>query len=340
MMAKRFLARASLLVGLALSVASVLDLCGTFACAEAHKYAIFGIPFSIVGIAFFVIAGVVHELSISSRIFSQLFLLMIFGACGAELAFILIQKYEIQQWCKLCVGVAATVYFTAAIVSFEKIKGFTLNPMRERRMSVMPVLRKLSVIVIVFTVGFYVAYRGAQKSEAEENIPDIIMGNKSSSLEVFILTDWFCPACRKAEQEIERTVPAIGKRAKVVFVDVPIHGESLNYTPYNLSFLVHEKEKYLELRRALMGLTEKTKEPSTEDVQKAITPLHVTYRPLSFMLANRGIKFYDEIARTYKVTATPTVVVNNEKTKKAVRLVGTKDISEAAILRALDEVSQ
>jgi len=339
MLKKSFFIRVPFFVGLALSIASALNLCGTSACTEAHKYALFGLPFSVVGIVFFIAAEALHELGALYRMFARLLSLIIFAACGAELAFLFIQKYVIQQWCPLCVGIAATVYFVAFLLSFERIKE-VMPYLRERRISFMQLLRKLSVIVLVFTIGFFVAYKGAQKSEAEESVPDIFLGNKSSALEVFILTDWFCPHCRNAEREIEKVLPAIEKKAKVVFVDVPIHPETENYTPYNLSFLVKDKDKYLSLRKALMGLAEKTKEPSQEDVQKAIAPLNVTYKPLSFMLVNSGIKYYDEIKKTYKVNGTPTVVVYSAKTKKTVRLLGTKEISEASILKALDDVYQ
>jgi len=339
MQKKGLLIRASLLAGLALSIASELNLCSTSACSEAHKYALFGIPFSIVGIAFFITAEILYEFRGSYRTFAALLLLIIFGACGAELAFILIQKYQIQQWCPLCVGVAATVYFAAFLMSFEKVRDFSIH-LKERRIVFMQAVKKLTLIVVVFIIGFFVAYKGAQKGEAQDNVPDIFLGIKNSSLEVFILTDWFCPACRKAEQEIERVVPVLEKKAKVVFVDVPIHPESLNYTPYNLSFLVNEKEKYIEVRKALMGLTGKTKEPTPEEVQKVVAPLNVTQKPLSFMTVNSGMKYYDTIKKTYNVNATPTVVVNNAKTKKTVRLVGVKEITEAGILKALDEVSQ
>lgn len=324
-------------MGLLLAVASEISICTLSACTEAHKYSLFGISFALFGIAFFVAAWIVFELSRFFGIFSVLFLLMIYGAGGAEVAFILIQKYEMKQWCPLCLGVAAAVYILAVMASFEAAKGI-LSKFRERKVTLMTMGKKVLIILLVFAFGFVVTYKGAQRSEAEESVPNIFLGNKSSSLEVYIITDWFCPACRKAEQEIEKTVPAIGEKAKIIFVDLPIHAESLNYTPYSLSFLVHEKEKYLELRKALISLTQKTKEPTQEDVQKVISPLHVTYKPLAFLTVSRGMKFYGDIPKTFKVKSTPTVVINNAKSKKTVQFVGAKDITEANILKALSDV--
>ncbi len=338
-MKRRILVRILLLLGLGLSVASELNLCGTAACSETHKYTLFGLSFPIFGIAFFLAAALVYELSRLGTFLTTLFFLMIFSASGAEAAFLLIQKYKIQQWCPLCVGIAATVYTLALVLSLGAVKEI-ISRLKERKEMVMTLTKKLSVLLLVFVAGFMIAYNGAQKSEAQETVPNIFLGHKDSTLEVYIITDWFCPACRKAEQEIERAVPVVGKRAKIVFVDFPVHPESLNYTPFNLSLLVNDKERYLEARKALMTLTTKTKEPTAEEVQKVIAPLQITYKPLAFLSVSRGMKFYDEVVKKFKVNSTPTVIVTNAKTQKTSRFIGAKDVNEANILKALDEVSK
>ena len=277
--------------------------------------------------------------SIANTFVKPLFLLLMFCASGAEVAFLLIQKFRIQKWCPLCLGVAATVYFVTLVTSFEGVKNMIAR-VNLRGIMIMPLMRKIVTIVLVFTAGFFLAYRGMEKGDAEESVPKIFLGKQDSSVEVFIMTDWFCPACQKAEQEIERTVPALEKRAKVFFVDIAIHPETLNYTPYNLSFLTYEKSKYMELRKALLGLTKKTKEPTPDDVKGAITPLNVVYKPLSFLEATRGIKFYEAVSREFKVSATPTVVVRDTKTGKVARLVGIKEINETNMIKAVDQITQ
>ena len=339
MILERFLMRGGLAAGLILSVASALNFCAVDACSEAHKYTLLGIAMPFLGIGFFIIAGILYELSIANTFVKPLFLLLMFCASGAEVAFLLIQKFRIQKWCPLCLGVAATVYFVTLVTSFEGVKNMIAR-VNLRGIMIMPLMRKIVTIVLVFTAGFFLAYRGMEKGDAEESVPKIFLGKQDSSVEVFIMTDWFCPACQKAEQEIERTVPALEKRAKVFFVDIPIHPETLNYTPYNLSFLTYEKSKYMELRKALLGLTKKTKEPTPDDVKGAITPLNVVYKPLSFLEATRGIKFYEAVSREFKVSATPTVVVRDTKTGKVARLVGIKEINETNMIKAVDQITQ
>jgi len=339
MILERLLVRGGLAAGVILSVASALNVCSVDACSEAHKYTLLGIPMPFLGIGFFIIAGVLYELSIVRRFIKPPFLLLMFCASGAEIAFILIQKFRIQKWCPLCLGVAAAVYFVTIVTSFEGIKNM-LSRINQRGIMIMPLIRKIVAIVLVFTAGFFLAYRGMEKGDAEESVPGIFLGKQDSSVEVFIMTDWFCPACQKAEQEIERAVPALEKRAKVFFVDVPIHPETWNYTPYNLSFLSYQKNKYMELRKALLGLTKKTKEPTPDDVKGAIAPLNVVYKPLNFLDATRGMKFYEGVRTEFKVNATPTVVIKDTKTGKVVKLVGIKEISEANMMKSVDQITR
>ena len=339
MIPERFLVRGGLAAGLILSVASALNVCAVDACSEAHKYAMLGIPMPLLGIGFFIVAGILYELSIANTFVKPLFLLLMFCASGAEVAFLLIQKFRIQKWCPLCLGVAATVYFVTLVTSFEGVKNMIAR-VNLRGIMIMPLMRKIVTIVLVFTAGFFLAYRGMENGSAEESVPKISLGKQDSSVEVFIMTDWFCPACQKAEQEIERAVSVLEKRAKVFFVDVAIHPETLNYTPYNLSFLSYEKNKYMELRKALLGLTKKTKEPTPEDVKGVIAPLDVVYRPLSFLEATKGMKFYEALRIEFKVSGTPTVVVRDTKTGKVAKLVGIKEISGANMMKALDQITQ
>ena len=144
----------------------------------------------------------------------------------------------------------------------------------------------------------------------------LAFGPADSSREVYIVSDWFCPACRVAEPEILNGARLAMKQAKVIFVDYPIHQETLNYIPYNLSFMAREKEKYLQIREALAALSQKTKEPTPEDVQAAVSPLGVKYVPLSFADVLAGTQFQMSIVQKYKPTGTPQVIVTDSRTGK------------------------
>ena len=338
-MKSHYLIRAALLAGFVLSILSLLNVCGTSACAETHKYVLLGLPFTFVGIAFFPVAWASFELGRTRRVFSTLFVIMISAASGAEVAFLWIQKYVIKDWCPLCVGIAATVYLLALLAYYAEAKDSSLTS-KDRRDIIMIFFKKVSLIALVVIAGFLLAFKSAQRSEAQDKGMNLFLGKVSSAQELYIFTDWFCPACRKAEPEIEKAVASAEKRAKVIFIDVPIHPETFNYMPYNLSFLLNEKGKYLALRKALGALSLTSKEPQSEDVQKAIAGLGVTYKPLAFLTVTKGSKQFDETAKGFGVRSTPTVIVYDTKTKKKVQMVGSKDITEQNILKALDDVSK
>lgn len=200
-------------------------------------------------------------------------------------------------------------------------------------------LTLFALLAICFSIGLGAATLGIGR-QADAAELDLFLGKKSSPTTVYFVSDWFCPACRKAEPAIERMTPEIGRIARVSFVDMPIHKESLAFTPYNLQFLAFEKGKYLNLRGALAKLAQKTKTPSDADVQAAITPLGVKLRQMNYADVLYGMQSNLTVYRGYNVTATPTAVITNSKTKKTKLLVGDRDINEQAVRAAILEVGQ
>ena len=120
---------------------------------------------------------------------------------------------------------------------------------------------------------------------------------------------------------------------------MPIHPESMNFIPYNLSFLVRDKGKYLEIRKALHRLALRTKEPTPEDVQKAVAPLGVTYRPLNYADVSAGIQYFQSVVKVFGIQSTPSMVIFNRKTKTVKMLHGVGDLSYPNILMAVSGVA-
>src|SRR4030042_6182135 len=100
-------------------------------------------------------------------------------------------------------------------------------------------------------------------------------------------------------------------RAKLLFIDIPIHTETMNFIPYHLSFLVREKAKYLEIRKTLLRLAEPTKEPTPEEIQKAVAPLGVTYRPLNFADVNAGVQNFQSVTQAFREEGATAVAGDN-----------------------------
>lgn len=328
----------SLIAGLILSVISLMGFCQE-ACKEAHDYQFFGLSIGGLGILFFSALLLFHYLK-----WDTLVAMLLGGAIGAEVVFLLIQYEIIGEWCPVCVSIAACVGAAAAILMlgyFAKI--YENIKLGMKRMLSKQIFRGFSAISCV-VLGFFMALFGVIKPEAtfadgssEQESP--IFGNTDSPIEVYFVSDWFCGACKELEPKLETILPKVMQKASVIFVDRNIHPESLNYMPYNLSFMLKEKDKYLALRKELLKLTEKTKNPTPEEVQKAISSLGVKYRPISYSDVDSGHRFFQGIAKTFQIDSTPTVIIANKKLIKAKKLEGTDEINEKAILSWIDKLS-
>jgi thiol-disulfide isomerase/thioredoxin len=320
-------------VGLVLSIVSMMNVC-TNACSEVSLYKIFGVQFGWFGIMFF--ATLLGLLGLNSRFVwaGLLYVLLVFAATGAELRLIWLQKYVIGTWCPLCLAIASVVFLAFVVILFENRKSL---PSETRKMKTF--LMFTAVLAFSAVIGLSGAILGV-KGQAEAQEPNLYLGKTDSATVVYFVSDWFCPACRKAEPIIEKLYPKIAEFAKVAFVDIPVHPETSNFTPYNLQFLLYDKEQYIQLRRALDQLAKKNAAPTAEDVQAAVAPYDVKLRNMSYAEILSGLKWNENVCRTFGIRATPTVVVSNAKTGKHVNLVGTNKISYEAILKAADEVGK
>lgn len=317
--------------GLILALLSATDLCSFNGCSDAHQYRLFGISLPLVGTLYFCILGVTMLLSAKFSVFAQLQQLTLAGGAGAELVMIHLQKNVIQAWCPLCLGIAAVVYLLCSVAI---ISSFIAS--REHSMNTRKLFSKALLLLVAAGIAFSISFIGIKKPEAAGMNPSL--GKQNSTVEVYIFSDWLCPICVKVEPDLEKALPQLEKKSKVFFIDKPVHQESMNFIPYHLSFLVHEKTKYLQLRKALFNLAKVNKNPSLQDVQTAIAPLGVTYRQLGFMDVSQAMAKAQTLATEYKVTGTPTIVVVNKANKKSKKLVGGNEISGENLLKALKTI--
>ncbi len=330
-----------LFVGLLLTIVSNLGLC-TSACTQVHQYKFFGFNFELLGVFFFVPLLLLHLLFHQNPLFQLFFACAVAGAVGAEINFILVQKYIIGAWCPICLSIASTIGAIALLQYIRFTYGSIYLDSSTQGQKMLKSLSKFSLTSLCLVVGFMISFVAVFKPERSfaEGVDDEVpyFGNAASPVEVFIITDWFCPACKEAEPILDPLYPRIMKESRLYFIDYPVHPESLNFVPYDLSFMIREKQKYLKLRKALARLAKKTKEPTAKQVEDAIKLYKVDYKPLNFADVNEGMKFMEGIIKTFKVKATPTVVVANRKKLNAKKLTG-KDINKENIMQAIAELS-
>lgn len=330
-------ATGSILIGLALTVISWLKLCST-TCSDAHNYRFFGMPFEILGGAFLILLLSMHLLTKKFPSLKIVVGLSIAGALGAEAMFIWIQKTEIGHWCPVCLAIASTLVFTGIFYILRYMTKPTINyqggPMRAR-------LKSLAFLG-TFIFGFLIAFGGVTKinvlEAAEQEIKEKIkFGNSNSPVEVYLFTDWSCPACRALEPKLENIANKIMRKASLTFVDVVVHPETLNYAPYNLAFMIQNKPQYFKARDALTKLSLRTKKPTDSQVSRAL-PNGVKFQELGYEDISLGMKYFDQLSSKFDVRATPTMVIINRNAKKGKKLAGVEEITESNAMRVIDSL--
>jgi len=325
-----------LAAALAFSVLLAVGLC-TDACKATAAWTIFGIDFPLFGIGFFLLCLLLFRLR-DRPVFRVFFPAVIAGAWGAEITFLYVQHSIIKRWCPMCLAVA----FCVCVVGIVRSVGYFTSMGKQLESGRGAMARHLSkgillaALMIAGAFGSFLALGNPAASHAE-TLP-LALGRQDSEIEVYVFTDWFCPACRQADPDLEKAYPNIMKRAKLLFIDQPIHAQSMNFIPYNLSFLVREKAKYLEIRKALQRLATRTNEPTPEDVRKAVAPLGVTYRPLNYADVDAGIRYFRSLAQAFGVEGTPAVVVHNRRTGSTKMLLGVRELSYANIIMTVSGV--
>jgi hypothetical protein len=335
----------TLLFIIAGGVVSALDWIGvcTESCAEASLYRLFGFPLPPFGVAYFAMCAAAWFIRHRHPVLFAALAALLSGGLGAELFFTWIQWQVIGKWCMMCVAIACCVAGACAVLLLEYFLCTTTKLSAvERKFPMKRSFVHAVLVLFVLCAGFGTATLGLKKPDAiaaAVTQETLTFGPPNSSYTVYIISDWFCPACRTAEPEIIKGAREAMKQAKVLFVDYPIHRETLNYVPFNLAFMVAEKDKYLKIREALGALSLKTKEPTPEDVQAAVSPLGVRYTPLNFSDIVSGTQIQMSIVQKFKPPGTPEVVIVDSMTEKTIRLSGTKEITSEKILKALSDLS-
>lgn len=328
--------------GIILSALAWMNIC-TEACAAGHKYRLFGFAFEPIGITFFCLTTAIFAFSHKYPALRFPVGILIFGAVGAEMMFTYAQKYIIGHWCPICLSIALTVLIAFLLFISGYFQQLRAAISQNDKEEVMKMIFKGLGAVLLITGSFLLTEAGFAKFNKlhamETQLKDkISFGNKNSKYEVYIFTDWKCPSCRNIEPVIEASAPKIMEKAKLIFVDLPIHDESLNFTPYNLAFMVNNKTEYFKLRSSLEKISLKTDSPTEEQVEKAAKKLGVDFHPLNYSEVANGIKYFDHLVTQFEVNKTPTVVVVNSTTKKGKKLAGAGEINEKSILSALETV--
>jgi protein-disulfide isomerase len=329
----RFFVLTLLTIGLVLSIISGTDACNFGGCTEAHQYRLLGLTFPALGIAFFIMTGMLVVLSNRFSFLSLLYNFFLAGAGGAEVNMVLLQKNIIKAWCPVCLGIAAIIY----LLLIGNLARYILYRKENFTMNVITIFKPLSILLVAL-FSFIITFSAIAKPDASASQLNMAVGNQQSKLEIYVFSDWLCPVCVKVEEVIETAYPTLSRKAKITFVDKIIHPEAANFVPYHLSFAAQEKDKYLQLRKILFAVAKKTKNPTNNDIITAIAPLKIVYKQLSFLDVTQQMASFQKLSDQFSVNSTPTMVIRNSKSGKIKVLVGSTEITPELIMKAIKDI--
>jgi len=329
----------AILSALTLTLLSFYEFCTT-SCSEGHKYRMYNLQFEVFGLIFISIISLTHLIGLKFEGFKTFTRYSLSAAVGAEVCFIYYQKYVIGSWCPVCLGIAAAIGIAGSAYFIDYLIGFKKT---YKEGNVMMHFKKGFPSITSLVIGFAVALAGITKvdatMEAQGSLKEsIAFGNLSSPIEVYVFTDWFCPACEKMEPIVERAAPKIERQAKLFFIDAYIHDESMNFTPYNLSFMIYNKPEYFKLRHQLAQIAHKTNSPSDSLVERAVAPLGIQVKELNYQDIAVATKMFRKLKQQFAVSSTPSIVIVNLETKKGRKLTGASDITESKIFEAINSL--
>jgi hypothetical protein len=195
--------------------------------------------------------------------------------------------------------------------------------------------------LLLFAFGWLGCEGKVTQEEAEMSFKEeIALGNLQSPIEVYVFTDWKCIDCRRIEPVLLSASEAIMKDAKLFFIDVTQHQQSLGYTPYNLSFLMNNKPKYFKLRDGLMELSMENRTPEEPQIQALALMYGTKYIPLNYSEITSAQKFFKEVESEFNVDTTPTVVVINAFNERGKKFVGDKEITQSNLINAVKALKE
>lgn len=335
----------AIIVGANLSIASINpDICSE-SCRAAHEYRLWGIALGWYGIFLFislVVTYLLYKLAKLGKFIPKiplgsilLFLeIQLSAAMGAETWFLYIQKFVVGKWCMLCLGVFASLCLATFIVFSSP-----LDQERKNRMRKLALCLSTFIMAILFTVGGLdrpiASAAGIQKNP--------FLGPDTAKFEVVIVSDWFCPACRKAEPQIEEIAKYFKSKVRIAFVDYPFDGNAAwraAYTPYNLTLLYDHKNNYLAGRQVLAKLSAYVKEPTSVQIQEALKKVGINLELGGYNEVIQGMAINKKIVQDLQITRTPTVAVRHIPSGKVELLIGVGDITVNSVRKAMQRLAQ
>jgi uncharacterized membrane protein len=289
-------------------------------CAKACAFIrgdILGLDLNILGIVFYTVLFALAVLH--AKVYPKEWLMGVLAAMssigmGTELILI---KFQVQHgvYCPKCL-----------------ISGFFFVTMF---FMVAPRLKKWVVILLVCAGVLFATFTfsGSVIPSYAAEVRSPVFGNEKAQTEIIVYSDYFCPACESVDHLIHSGLRKMKDKAKIRFVDVPLHAGSLDYAEVFL-YTWFESGNNLETAiraREILFDAAKTK-IDQKGVLNALKAKGIPFRADTDRAKEifRGI--YNFLMTQDKISATPTMVIVKGTERKS--YTGGKEIS-----RGLEEIS-
>lgn len=342
---------------LALALVSATDLCSG-GCSSLSDYRLFGTDFVAGGAAYALLLLAALFITTRARKYEWVVDLLVAAGLGAEIYFVAIQKLVVKQWCPICLSIAAV------LVVFACLRGAMAYARRQpERYASMPhgkwfIIQagKAFIVLTAVLAGFMISIVSVGKKQVAlsdqakeletvaremnqlENplaTQDIWFGDKDKPFEVYFISDWYCGFCRTIEPAIEKVLPELGKHARYTWLEMTIHRESLNISPFTMNVLVYDKPHYLKARKAMFALTASGRVVSEQQIKKALKSVGVTaWEPDK---GKMSILYMDSASfvQLNKINQTPSVIIVDTRNGSRKILSGGNEITPANLLKAV-----
>jgi hypothetical protein len=224
-------------------------------------------------------------------------LLLSFGAGGE----IFLVGYQVHSgvYCPYCLGFGATILLALA-VNFER---------NRKALAALAAAAGLLFFLLLFSGATTPVYA------AEPFMPAFGKG----PIEVRLYTDYFCEPCRKEEKEVISHITAlVGKnRIRVLFIDTPIHRETVFYACYFLKALNAKMDfrKAVAARGALFEAAEQ-KIRSKEALEAFLKTKKIDVLPFD---TEPILKIFGNYLQEDRINSTPTCVIVGPRGKQILR---------------------
>jgi len=283
---RRFLTALLALAGIGITLAYIY----CYGSCSSLKGSVLGVDLKYLGI-FYMAAILVLALMGKSL---PCLILLAFGAGGES--FLIGYQIRSRVYCPYCLAFAATI-FLGLVVNFERARK-TL----------------VALVAAAGLIFFLLFFSGSATPVYAAEPPVPAFG--SGPVEVRIYTDYFCGPCRAEETEVMALLTELVEKnlIRVIFIDTPVHQETVLYAGYFLA-MVNAKREFSQAVAARAALFEAAGKMIRE---KEAMEAFLKKKELPFLLFDTAsvFKIFGNYIKEDRINSTPTCVIVGPKGKQ------------------------